>query len=149
MKSLNNASKKIFFKLIDIMYGSDCLEIENKPFLNLVIERMGKDIKTPHGTVDVYSLRHGYEQDEHLMILLEMFFIIVDNRKGDAMAWASVNIFPYKFHKTVSKIMQVGIPIENGWLCEYDKGLQEGQLRSADKWIKDIEQQGYLDEVPF
>jgi len=147
MKSLNIASKRIIFQLIENMYEAECLEIENKPYLNLVLERIGNEIKTAYGDADMYSLSSCYEQDEHLKIELLMCFAVIDNRKENSTDWRSVKVFPYMLRQTDPKIFEVSIQIRKGYFQHVDRDLQKRHVEFANQWLHNIKKQGFLDEV--
>lgn len=145
MKSLNKNATIVFGKLMDSLKGDQHRKIHNEPFMPLTIERGGKDITTPWGLANLYSLCHYYEQNGDLMADPEMCFVVVDEREDEFLTdWDKLNIVPYLFKQDSLGIYEESIFIENKALTKYHSIKQKGHTEFADTWLLNIQQQGFL-----
>jgi hypothetical protein len=126
------------------MNGKQHLKINNESFMPLSIEIIGNGIITPFGMGSLYSLCHYYEQTGDLMKDLEMCFIVVDNRQGQAKAYEMVKIIPYLFQQDNAGLFEESVIFCNNKTTKYSPKMNADHVAFANLWLGNIKNQGFI-----
>ncbi|UOE51315.1 hypothetical protein MTO98_09515 [Mucilaginibacter sp. SMC90] len=147
MEFLNKSATIIFIKLIDSLKDGEHRKIENKPFMPLTIEHIGKGINTPWGTANLYSLCHYYEQNGDLMQDPEVCFIVTDERNGFTADYEKVKVAPYLFRQANLGFYEECVRMLNGSLTTFHRKKQLDHTEFANDWLINIQSQGFLKHI--
>lgn len=143
MKKLNPAATRIFCRLLERLNDQGYAKLHSEGCMPLTIERLEEGIRTPLGTVTLYSLCHYYEQNGDLMRDPEMCFLVVGNlasrRNGEPVA-----IYPQLYRQDSLGLEEESIRLENGQVTGYIKTWQQAHCVFANKWLANIKAQGFL-----
>ena len=107
----------------------DYIRIENKPYMRLVIEWVGKG---PNG-FDLVSVAHYYEQNGDLMRDPEMVFLVT------SQGWN-----PYSFQQDNLGIYQTTMDVENARVTHIYLKVMKDLRQFAALWDRNLSEQGFL-----
>lgn len=128
--------------------GDESIKVENDPYMDLHIEYIGEG---PNG-YDSISVAHYFEQNGDLMKDPEMCFEVRDIEvlkivKGASKVVIEKVLVPYLFIQDggrLSRYDEVYTTDEEGRVVHTDQNLLYQLKRFAEKWDKNIKQQGFV-----
>jgi len=141
MKSLNKKSKEVFMKLVDLLNADGRLKIKKDGYMDLSMERLATDVKTPLGTATIYSLAHYYVQEGDLMSDPDMQFICVDLRTATERDLNLVAIYPQNYTLSAMSHYNEAICLETN---KYSPSIYRGLCDFANIWLQNIVDQGFF-----
>lgn len=143
MYKLNKPATKALIGLLNRMGDQVYLKLRSEGFLPLTAEKIGREIETPFGKGFLLSLAHYYEQNGDLMRCPEMVFIVVDKRHYPK-DFDSLFAFAQLYQQDDLGIYEESTAISNGRLIGFNDCCQRSHISFANRWLHNIQMQGFL-----
>lgn len=143
MKTINQEATKIFVQLLEKLGDREQVNLTVPSCMPLSIALIGKDIYTPFGWANWYSLTNYYILSGDLMRELEMCFLVVDQRAGSDQI-SKLYIAPQMYQQDALGIYEESVIIEDRQVLQCITKWQFAHCAFANQWLRNIRQQGFL-----
>jgi len=143
MDFLNKEATIIFERILRRLKG-DSVELTNKPFYPLLIEKSVSGIETEWGKAQLYDVCLHYFNGD-VMRVPEIGFAVIDKRGRKRKDYDRLKIAAcYLQHDDLRKY-ETSVKLDGNRLIVRDPELQKSHTHFADHWLIDLYKMGYLD----
>ena len=142
MNKLNNNALEILTYLIDESSSVDEYEITSEHNSVLLIQRGGRRILYQDQLGEIVKV--GIVHDKKRMVFEYQYeFLVFDERQG---VKNRTNLYAYALSTWdgIHKVRQPGCEIEDGEITKVYSGIQKTLTILAEKWLVDLETDGYF-----
>lgn len=143
MKTINQEATRIFTQLLEKLGNSEQVKLTVPNYMPLNVELIGKDIHTPFGWANWYSLSHYHIVNGDMMRDPEMCFLVVDQRAGSDQI-GKLHVAPQMYQQDALGIYEESIKIEDRQVTQCITKWQFAHCAFANQWLRNIRQQGFL-----